>query len=451
MDTQRLEDIVNTKVDEMRYVITSAQYGANVNDKVFDTLKYYADYNEAELIVLPLQGYMVDESEGLDEKIEDYVLYKNKKLNNNVNVAHFGVRAQTIQPMTSVARFAQKDGTTIFASPKQGLEVVANKHDKKPKMMMTTGAITNPRYSNSKIGTIATKDHKYGAIFVDTLNNNNYVIRHLPMLKNGKLTDMCMSYDGNKEPIITIPDAMVLGDIHVGELDKKMYNVSKKMILDYKPKKVFLHDVFDGHSISHHDDGRLVTTTRKSKNKILSLERELDDVRKFLNDISSTNPYTEFYVVKSNHDEFLDRYIEEARFMRDPTNAYISSEILTGMIGGDDALKFGVNLNGRINDNVKFLSRDDFIQVRGYVLSEHGDRGSNGSRGSWRQYEKAFGKMITGHTHTSNIIRDMITVGANCNLQQEYNKAGISSWTHSNAFVYNNGLAQLIPVINYKI
>ena len=122
MDTQRLEDIVNTKVDEMRYVITSAQYGASVNDKVFDTLKYYADYNKAELIVLPLQGYMVDESEGLDEQVEDYVLYKNKKLNNNVNVAHFGVRAQTIQPMTSVARFAQKDGTTIFASPKQSLE-----------------------------------------------------------------------------------------------------------------------------------------------------------------------------------------------------------------------------------------------------------------------------------------------------------------------------------------
>ena len=92
-----------------------------------------------------------------------------------------------------------------------------------------------------------------------------------------------------------------------------------------------------------------------------------------------------------------------------------------------------------------------FMQVRGYVLSEHGDKGSNGSRGSWRQYEKAYGKMITGHTHTSNIIRDIITVGANCNLQQEYNKAGISSWTHSNAFVYNNGLAQLIPVINYKI
>jgi hypothetical protein len=208
-----------------------------------------------------------------------------------------------------------------------------------------------------------------------------------------------MSYDGNKEPIITTPEAMVLGDIHVGELDKKMYNVSKKMISEYKPKKVFLHDVFDGHSISHHDDGRLVTTTRKSKNKILSLEKELDDVRKFLNDISSTNPDTEFYVVKSNHDEFLDRYIEEARFMRDPTNAYISSEILTGMIGGDDALKFGVNLNGRINPNVNFLSRDDFMQVRGYVLSEHGDKGSNGSRGSWRQYEKAYGKMIIGHTH----------------------------------------------------
>ena len=447
-----LEDIINKSDNDMKYVITSAQYGAKVNEKAFDTLKYYADFNEAELIVLPVEGYMPDLEIGIDESIDDkYILNKNKKLNNSVNVAHFGVKAQNIQPMTSVARFATKDGTTIFGSPKQWLEVVANKHDKKPKMMMTTGVVTYPHYSNSKLGTIATKDHKYGAIFVDTVDNTNYIIRHLPMLKNGKLTDLCISYDGNKEPEIITPEALVLGDLHIGELDKKMYNKSLDMIINYQPKKVFLHDVFDGHSVSHHDNGRLVTTTRKSKQHIVNLEQELNNVRKTLNSMSELNNTTQYYVVKSNHDEFLDKYIEDSRFMKDPTNSYIASQILTGMIAGNDALQYGLNLTGNINSNIHFLSRDDFMAIQGYVLSEHGDKGSNGARGSWRSYEKAYGKMITAHTHTSKQIRDMITVGANCKLQQEYNKAGISSWTHSNAFVYPNGLSQLIPVINYKI
>jgi len=85
----------------------------------------------------------------------------------------------------------------------------------------------------------------------------------------------------------------------------------------------------------------------------------------------------------------------------------------------------------------------------GYELGNHGDEGANGGRGSPRSIENANSKSVTGHGHSAFIIRDTYRVGTSSELRLDYNK-GYSSWTHTNALLFDMGTVQLINTINKK-
>ena len=65
-----------------------------------------------------------------------------RKLNNNIQVEQFNVRPYQIDPLVGLNRFAQRETTLVFASPKQRLKPVAHSNHKYPKFLVTTGACT---------------------------------------------------------------------------------------------------------------------------------------------------------------------------------------------------------------------------------------------------------------------------------------------------------------------
>lgn len=438
------------KVNEMskKYVVTSAQYGARVNKNFLKSLNMYAKYNNAEILMLPIKGSYKDRDE-MSKNLDDYhFIHRDSKLNNKIRVYNYAIRPQQIDPVSGLGRLTQSDVSTIFASPKLRMKVIPNSNTKLPKVLMTTGAVTLPDYRDNRVGKIGEHDHTYGAIIIETEGNNKYQYRQLNSLKNGKFCDLGVLYNGNNKPKKVRPEAMVLGDWHFGDLNKKVEEETYSMIKKYKPKRIILHDLFDGSSINYWDKNKIATKARK-KNK-LNLNKELKGVYDNLKKIVKLSPKdSEIIVVRSNHDERLDRYIEGGDFIYEPQNTYLGAKLLQDKIEGGNLLEKSLSAYGKIPDNVNFLNLDEDYKYKGWQLGVHGHKGASGARGSIRSIEYANGKSITGHSHSPQIFRNAWVVGTSTKLKLDYVK-GFSGWMNTHAMLYNTGTTQLINIINGK-
>ncbi len=153
------------------------------------------------------------------------------------------------------------------------------------------------------------------------------------------------------------------------------------------------------------------------------------------------------YIVASNHNEALDRYLREGRFVHDPQNLELSLELLQDVLHDKNPLEEGIRKFMDLPDNVIFLERNDDARISGYYFGFHGDKGANGARGSVNTFSNSLEKCVTAHTHTPHKYRKAISVGTLCKLNQPYNKGGASSWLHTNALLFGIGTTQLVNII----
>lgn len=442
------------------YVVTSAQYNAAVNKEFYAALEAYCDKNEAQLLVLPMAGKTIKE-DTLDKKLQilgdDSLIFSDKKLNDKIKVSNYSIRPQQIDPVTGLGRFTQSDVTTIFASPKQRLKVIPNSTQTLPKVLMTTGAVTKPNYKGDRIGNIALNDHMYGAIVVEVVDAVTYHYRQLIANKqNGQFVDLGVKYTAKGTEPCEL-EALVLGDWHVGDTDPIVREATFEMIKEFKPKRVFLHDFFNGHSVSHWEQGKLINRAMAYaqgrallEEEIRANSKELWELRKVAGD------KTEIVRVKGNHDEFLDRYLQGGRYQMEDHNWRIGHELALACFDPEnpqrrikDPLKEGLQRYGGVPENVTFLERNQDYKVLGWQLGAHGDKGGNGAKASVQGLENAYGKSITGHRHTPEILRGAVVVGTSTYLTLPYTD-GPSSWINTHGMLWANGKVQLVHVINGK-
>lgn len=315
-------------------------------------------------------------------------------------------------------------------------------------MLMTTGAVTKPNYNtDNRQGIIADHDHVYGAIVVEIVDNVNYHYRQLTAQKNGPFVDLGIKYSG-KETEPSVLEALVLGDWHTGDTNGDVRKKTFEMIQEYKPRRIILHDYFNGHSVNHHEKSKLGSRARAAREGRLSLEEELRMNSKELYAFAAVaGENAEIVLVASNHNEFLDRYLQEGRFLVEHHNAALGAKLFAAVVEKKNPLQVGLEMCGGVPKNVKFLERDQDYKVRGWQLGAHGDQGANGARGGIRGIENAYGKSITGHSHTPEILRDTYIVGTSTDLRLDYT-SGPSSWMNTHAMLWDNGRVQLIHIIN---
>jgi len=184
--------------------------------------------------------------------------------------------------------------------------------------------------------------------------------------------------------------------------------------------------------------------------ELLDNSRELHEIRKVAGD------GTEIVIVRSNHDEFIDRYLQEGRYLKELHNWRIGHELALACYNPENPklriknpLREGLARYGGIPKNVTFLERNQDYKVLGWQLGAHGDKGANGSRGSMKSMENAYGKSITGHSHTPGILRNVFVVGTSTHLTLSYN-AGPSSWMNTHAMLWANGKPQLVHILDGK-
>lgn len=448
-------------MERKKYVISSAQAQAAPHSKFLKGLEHYANDIGAEIIILPMIGREAKQDwneHGLSSRFYNYnVVGGHQKLNNNLQIHQFHLRPQQVDPATGLPRFVQRGTSLIYASPKQRLKTIPHSNTKMPKMLITTGACTQPNYATGhdvsaerrRLGEIAQNDHVYGAIVAEIENGEQYHIRNIVADTQGNFVDLGTRYGGNiKRP--SVLEALVLGDIHQGYTDPKTRKANYDQIQQLNPQRLILHDMFDGHSVSHWKDKRLITQqiTEGADKGFLSLEQELQDNYSELMQMNQAMQGRDIYVVASNHLEFLDRYLDEGRFTKDALNAKLAFYLAHELANERNPVEAGINLMGQVPDNIHFLKRDEDLKIKGYQLGSHGDKGPGGGRGSITSRENDYGKSITGHSHSAEIQRETYVVGTSTPLTIFYNRGTPTNWTHTNALLYDNGKVQMVHTVN---
>lgn len=452
----------NTVKKYKKFIITTAVTGCAVDTGFLNSIKTYCKVNKAALLVLVSSdpahnkahnkgGYGTIDS----ALIKECVVVEDTYLNSNFFISTIKLSAKQINPTTGLGEIGQREGSFVFASPKQSLMLEATSNEKLPHVMMTTGAITSPNYKtdlymSERTAYIADKHHIMGAVVVTIHDDVSYGYTQVQSLnKTGSFVHFGQRYHPDGKVTAETPEAIVCGDWHSGSTDPLVRKCTEEMLKFFKPKKVLIHDGFDGASINHHEEQNEIVKAQRFMNGAPSLEQEISGYRDDLEWLATL--VDQVVIVKSNHDEFLSKsYLKHAKYAKDPQNHYFSLSLAKAMMEGKDPLKYAIEKVGlKASNKILWLKRDDDFKIAGIQLGAHGDIGASGSRGTLKGMRKAYGLSVTGHSHTPGIWHGAYAVGTSSLLRLMYN-TGPGNWLQTHCVVFKDGSRQLINMIKGK-
>ena len=428
-------------------------------------MTYAVKRDQAELIVIPLR-YKNPTNRQEDEERQDtdwwdpvvvpFLCDKRRKINDNlILVGDIKVQLTASSPLSGFDSLTGAE-SCIIGHPKMQLRSVAVPSGKTPKTLTTTGACTEKNYSDSKAGALGDFHHYLGGLVVEEVNSKIFFFRQINAdRRDGSFIDMDCLYTANNVKN-TQALGLVMGDIHVDSycplVDKATFG--KNGIVEIlNPKKIVAHDVGDGYAGNPHHLGNPFISQAKFK---AGRKDWLAEIKRTVDWLKEKSVNREVVVVPSNHNDFLNRWIQATDWRQDPTNAAFYLETAAVMvesakmtIGGAeylDPFEYWVNkLKGK--SNVTVLKRNESLIIGGNECGLHGDKGPNGARGSLKNLSRLGVKAIAGHTHVPGIEEGLYQVGTSSVLRLEYTH-GPSSWQNTHSVVYANGKRALITIID---
>jgi hypothetical protein len=462
LSDKNLAKLNNRIKKHKRFVITTAVSGQKTHEAFLDSIRFYCDKKDAKILILPSH----DPAHNLDNEIdwtfdpgilEEDIVFEETPLNSNFFISGIRVTAKQINPITGLNELSQTKGSFISASPKQFLEFDAVSASKFPHARMTSGACTLPNYTSTRGNSqrssyIANFQHVIGAVIVEVVDDDIYHFRQIQAAADGSFCDLGVEYTSSKARKLTGDSApvLIMGDYHAGEHDESAVGAWTELINQLGIQEVVFHDMFNGCSINPHEENDIVLRSERAEKGLNSLRNELRLTSEEFDRIMGIKSVKKGIVVKSNHDDMLDRWLKKGAFAKDPVNFKIGVDLASALTGTKkDYFKESLEMVHKPKHMAKlqWLTVDEDYVVGGVHLGAHGDKGANGARGSIKGLAKAYPRCVIGHSHTPGIFKGAFQVGTTSLLRLGYNK-GASSWVHASCLVYRNGQRQIINSIN---
>lgn len=458
-----------------RYVITSAQNNTPVHLGFLQSINNYCEANDAKLIVIPYRyknptSVFTPEQQSKEywaKPLEPFLFSEMTRLSDNfVLMANVKIQPTAIQPLSGFDGYTASD-SAIVGHPKIQLRTVPTPARQLPKILTTTGTITVPNYTDSKAGWKGEFHHSVAALIVEIDDDGDTHIRHIHGDDiTGHFYDLDKYYTATEVTSGHRISALVTGDTHAEFMDKQVlsatYTGEDSICKFLKPEVIVRHDVEDFYSRNHHHRGNDLIAFGKHHFGRDNVEESLQVTADHIDETTYEGSVN--VIVKSNHDEALDRWLREAEPKNDPENAilyyYLKMHQMENVkmtetgFRSIDPFEFwchnpkrGRGLKSKAQ--TKFLKRDESFSVSGVELGFHGDIGPNGSRGSIKSFASIGPKTIIGHSHSPGIYEGCYQVGVSARLDLEY-ASGPSSWLHTHCMVYPDGSRTLVNIINGK-
>jgi len=435
--------------NKKRFIVSWCQNNTPVHNGFLKNIEAYAEFIDADIHIIagryknPTSVWTNEQetNEFWDEKVVKYLDANRHDIHKYVSImSDVKVQPTAVNPMTGMQAMSGIN-SCVFGSPKVQMEMIPVLEGNMPKMMVTTGAITQKNYTDSKSGKIGEFHHTFGFCIVEIKDKDRFFIRQVTADdKTGNFTDL---YFNVKNGVVTRVDsvaAAVLGDLHLGHHDEEVLDTTLNVLFNkLHPDNVVLHDVFDGHSISHHESKDPFKLYQREQDGTNSVKLEIDNMLTWLKKVEKYN----VTIVRSNHDDFIDRWLINNDWKKNIKNALEYIEY-AGLILKGKAPK-GI-IPYLIEDKfpkMKTLDRTSSFKVKGWELGQHGDISANGSRGSLVNFRKLNTKVIVGHYHSPGRKDGALSVGTSTNLRVGYN-LGPSSWLQSHVIIHNDSRSQHI-------
>jgi len=441
-----------------RIVVTSATNNSKVNQIFLSALERYCSEMDAVLVVIPIRYRNNDGDPTIfDDKILDYVVDHTIKLDHSAMkiMGSIKISPTADNPLSGMDPIS-KGSSIVIGHPQVSLKTMPQHNNGYPPIITTTGSITEPNYIQSKAGIKAEFNHCYSAVLIEQ-DAGTFFIRHLNFDGVG-FADLGDYF--TPEGISEIDTAAIItGDEHAVFSDYDVasatYLDDKSLVKTLKPSVIVRHDILDCFSVSHHHKKNTFTRYAKWKSGYNSIEAELNETLAYL--VATSPENTENWIISSNHNEHLLRWLNECDPKIEPWNAIIYHELMYKMLKqtnmGDNGAEypdpFELYCDGKLTENFRFMGRRDSTQIFDIEVGYHGDQGTNGARGSRAQFSILPTKTVVGHSHSPGITKGCYQVGTSSTLAMEYN-VGPSSWHHAHCIVYGNGKRQLVFIVDGK-
>ena len=430
----------NKKIDKV--VITFVNDGSIINEDFFITLQNYCKINKAELGILWGKGQKKNrtfDSETYDLLTPYLATRFEFEKDDKCIVQDFLIPPTQKNPLLNLDKLSTNINTIVVGANKQYLQILPYKQYSQYRIACSTGSLSIPEYKDTVAGHIDSKYHKFGAILLEwNQKQSRYVIRNLEF-KNNCIYDLNKKYNLSTVQTLKELPGMVLGDLHLPDEDENSVKITKDFINTCKPKYTMLHDVASWNSVCHHNFGKCLFNAKNLDENNKDLKTELDIVCTKLNALAK-DCQTTFWVVNSNHDAFIEKWLDNGDFVHDTKNAILGAKLFIKYCSGQHIL------DNKVEDNIIFLEKNKGYNICGFIISEHGDAGISGAFGSPNAFNKTFENCIVGHTHSPEIREKTFYVGTLSKLIVNYNQKGMTKWAHANAIIHENGTAQLILI-----
>ena len=368
-----------------KFFVTAVQAGARLHIEGFGAALRWCEEQKAELVLLPMRAHaqpLQGQPQHYDPLLKPYrsKFATDYTFNKNVRAVELQINPQQVNPLTGLHRIkgAKTDMSVLpsvgrrtsilLAHAKQEMKLFPVDNGGLPRMLHSTGAITMPEYlTDTRIGLVAQEDHIVGGLILE-VRGDLFFVRQVQIGHDGTFVSLGRRYFHDKPSTPERAEAFVMGDVHPGMHSDTALGAWYKCFDLLKPKALFLHDFFDGGSISHHVENTRLTKATRPK-VFRSLRAELGVAKDVLYEIIDKAPKdTTVYAVASNHPEHVTRYLEEGRYLRDnPDNYEMAHRMVVAALDGNNFLQQHLDPESRM---VWLESEDDvFIEGVSQALS----------------------------------------------------------------------------------
>lgn len=443
-DSDEFKEASDRKLSKSKYMFfTCEQNETPLHRPFWNNILSYKNYLDAELGVIlgryknPTSVFKDVKHENWSEETRPYWIASRQEVHNYLTVlGDVKISPTAKYPLTGIQGLSQGK-SIIIGHPKLHLKTEPTLQGYSNKTVLTTGSVTVANYTDSKSGKVAENSHKLGFVIVEIRNSKIFHIRQVEADENGDFIDLI--YEVNKKNVSIVKNAkgLVCGDSHGNQVLKNIDKKNDEICERFNIKNLVMHDVVDGESCNNHILKDPIQQYERYVNGDNLIEEELKDLKKWL------SPKVKYGLIipKANHNDRFDRILLQD-WRKDIANALFYMKYTAIVMKGE--AEDGVIshfLKECFKEKIKCLSSQESLFIGKYECSQHGDNGTNGSRGSQTGFRKLDIPIIVAHTHSTYRADDLFYVGHNIK-NQKYASKGASSWSISNVLIANNGIAQ---------
>lgn len=437
--------------------------GQNLFVPGFKAVQNFMKREKADLVLLPMPAHVKALKEQpchYDPKLAPFrhCFATEFTFNTHLKAIEAYINPQQINPLTGIRRLRvhkfgrdNKPGeemkrfktSVIIAHSKQMMDTIPTGNESHPRIVHSTGCITEPKYLRNRIGMIANEDHKLGGLIIE-IQDGWFWIRQVQFdVKNGSFIDKGTRYHADGRVTHERAEAFKFGDIHPGYHHQGALDAIYGLWEIIKPKRIFFEDFFDGKSITHHLMNRRLERAMLPE-YFKDLPSEIAMARGVLQQIWDKAPKdAELIATASNHPEHVGKYLDEGRYINDCKENYkIAHRMIVMGLDGKNPLQEFLDPDKRMN----WTDQNSDYYVEGTQMNAHGHLGVGGSRGSKAGHELSYGSAMTAHTHSPSIYHDAFCVGHTTVPRHGYNN-GPDNWILCSGAVYKGGHKQLYMII----